>query len=279
MTFSNFQIFTIFISFLLAFIIALIWQFRDKNVDTKSNEESLSVLMSIFFWSAFLAFFLKLGLDLLKNYNFSLINTKSFFYFTLLLEELVKAFALVLWLEIAWKRFNEISDWVVYWVMSALWFIFFENIFYVLSSWYILFSTEYLSLFIQRNIFSFSAHLTIVLFSTLYAMSYIKSWRLKKWNRPKPWHFPTHFRLLWHWSVTIWFLYFLLSPIILIIKYITRKKPKLSIMLYWSFFISVILHITYDEFISIWWLFSILTLIVTAFIWFIIFRRFDKLDI
>lgn len=279
MIFSNLQIFTIFISFSFAFLLAIFWHYRDKVIDTKQNEESLSVLMSIFFWSAFLWFFLKLSLDLLRNFNFSFINNNNFFYFTLFLEELVKAVALIIWLEIAWKRFNEISDWVVYWVMSALWFIFFENIFYVLSSWYMLFSKEYFVLFLQRNIFSFSAHLTIVLFSTLYAMSYIKCWKLKKWNRPKPFYFITHLKLMWSWNIYVGFIYFLLSPIVLLINFITKNKPKLSIMLYWSFFLSVILHIIYDELVWFWWNFSILVLILTAFICFTIYRRFDKLDL
>ena len=95
MAFTNFQIITIFISFLLAFITAIFWQIRDKSIDNKENQESFATLMSVFFWSCLLGFFLKLILNFLYNINFIYYNAYWFTSFTLFLEEFVKAFAII----------------------------------------------------------------------------------------------------------------------------------------------------------------------------------------
>jgi len=176
-TFTNLQIWSVFLSFSTALILAILWQLRDKKVDWKwKNAESFAVLMSVFFWSAFLAFTLKLWLDFLKNIDFSLINTKWFQWLSIWMEEIVKIIALIIGLEIAWKRFNEISDWIIYWVFAVLWFLFFENIFYLLAYWdfeksmwnFIWYNT-------QRDIFSFWIHLSTLFFSTFYAIAYLKT--------------------------------------------------------------------------------------------------------
>ena len=267
-------------SFFLAFIIALFWQARDRSIDkSEKNQEQMHVLMSVFFWAAFLGFFLKLIFDLLYNLDYSFINSDLFYYFTIFLEELVKAIAIIIWLEMANKRFNEVSDWVIYWVFAALWFIFFENIFYVLSLETSAFKLSYFVLFFQKNVYWFSSHLIIVLFSTFYAISYLKSPTLAKWNRPKPWHVLSHIKLLWEGNLLIWFLYFILSPIIFIINIVRKTQARLSITLFWSFWFWVFIHIVYNLFLEFWGIYSLFVLVLASFLAFVLYRRFEKLDL
>lgn len=279
MVFTNFQILTIFTSFFLAFVIGLFWQGRDKLVDKdEKNREDLHVLMSVFFWSGILAFALKLVTDLFLNLNFWFVSSEWFFYLSLFFEEFVKATALIIWLELAKKQFNEVSDWVIYWVFAALGFIFFENILYVLT---ITNSpgVEYMTLFFQRNVFSFSAHLVIIIFSTFYAISYLKSPKMASGHRPKPWHLIEHLKLMWDENILIWIMYLLLSPIILLINLVRKTSAKFSIVLYWSFWLSVLVHILYDKLLESGWVYWFIALAGAAFIAFVLYKRFDKLDI
>lgn len=278
MVFTNFQIITIFSTFFTAVIMWLMWQFRDRKVDSENNQEIFSVLMSVFFWSAFLTFFLKLIFDLFTNLNFSFIEKEWFFYVSLWLEEFVKAFSIVMGLEIAQKRFDEVSDWVIYWVFSVLWFLFFENILYLISLEAI--SEDFVIMFIQRNIFTFSAHLSVILFSVFYAVAYLHSWRsCETVNRPWPLNIFAQVRCLWNWSYSKWILYFIFSPFIFISNLFKKNSSRLWIVLFWSFFCSIGLHILFDKLVVYWWIVTLITLITTWFAWFVLFKRFEKLDI
>jgi len=278
MSFTNFQILTIFTSFFLAFWIGLFWQGRDRSVDQDDNREDFNVLMSVFFWSWILAFCLKLITDLFLNFNFWFVDSQWYFYLSLFFEELVKAIALIIWLELAKKQFNEVSDWVIYWVFAALGFIFFENILYVLTvtdtAW-----ADFISLFVQRNVFSFSAHLVIIIFSTFYAISYLKSPKMKGKHRPKPWHLLEHIGLMWDWNMFIWLLYLLLSPVILLINLVRKTKAEFSIVLYWSFWVSVLVHILYDHLLELSWIYWFIALAWAGWAAFVLYRRFDRLDL
>ena len=265
MTFTNLQIWVIFLSFFTTIFLAILWQKRDQKSDkNKNNQEHFWVLMSVFFWSAFLAFTLKLWLDFLKNINFEYINTQFFWWFSIWMEEIVKISALIIWLEIAWKRFNEISDWVIYWVFAILWFLFFENIFYLLAYWDFATWVRDFAWFVwQRNIFSFWIHLSTLIFSVFYATAYL---RIKKTNnpgtqhnkkvpgfilsRPKPRNFYQQF----------------------------KTNKKLFFTLFWSFLATIFLHIWLDELMWLWWNFAFIWLVFSWFIWFLILRRFEKLD-
>lgn len=279
MFFSNFQIATIYLSFVIAFWIALFWRYKDNLVDSSNNRESFAVLMSVFFWSAFLAFGLHLLMNLLHNFKVDFINSEYFFVFSLLLEELVKATALIVWLEIAWKKFNEISDWVIYWVFAVLGFIFYENIIYIISLMNPDFNMQYLIYSFQRWYFSFGAHMSIMIFSFFYAVSYLKSSKLPVWMRPKPYYIFQHIKLMWDWSYYWGLAYFALSPIVLLINLISSRKEKLSIVLYWSFFLSFIVHVVYDWLLDYGWVYAFLALVTTWFTSFILYKRFEKLDV
>ena len=232
--------------------------------------------MSVFFWSAFWTFFLKLIFDLCINYNFWFIQKEWFIYVSLWFEEFVKALAIIIWLEIAQKRFDEVSDWVIYWVFSVLWFLFFENIFYLLTLES--FSRDFLIMFIQRNLFTFSAHLSVILFSTFYAIAYLHSSKKWKDSRPSPLNIFAQIKCLWNWDYLKWTLYFIFSPFIFLSNLFKKVSPKLWIVLFWALFWSIVLHILFDKFVVYGWIVTIITLIITWFIWFVLFRRFEKLD-
>lgn len=284
MTFTNLQIGTIFLSFSVAVILAILWQKRDKNSDPKSNQEHFWVLMSVFFWSAFLAFALKLWLDFLKNINFEYINTQWFSWISIWMEEIVKITALIVWLEIAWKRFNEISDWVIYWVFAILWFLFFENIFYLLAYWdFSSWMWDFAAFVWQRNSFSFAIHLSTIFFSFFYAQAYLNT-KKEDVSRPAPWQLFKQIKLLWKSSkweqrFFVWLWRFLISPITLLINIFTKFHPRLWVAIYWSFFFTVAIHILLDELMWIWGIYAWIWLIISWFIWFVLFRRFEKLDV
>lgn len=276
MVFTNFQIITIFLSFFSAIFIWILWQLKDRKVDKKKNQEIFWVLMSVFFWSAFWGFFLKLIFDLFRNYNFWFIQSEFFVYFSLWLEEFIKAFSIIIWLEMAQKRFDEVSDWVIYWVFSVLWFLFFENILYLLTLEE--FSKDFLIIFVKRNIFTFSAHLSVILFSTFYAIAYLHSTKTWCKSRPSPLNIFAHIKCLWNWNYFKWFFYFIFSPFIFIFNLFKKTLPRLWIVLFWSFFCSIFLHILFDELVVLWWKVTLTVLITTLFSWFVLFKRFQKLD-
>lgn len=285
MTFTNLQIGTIFLSFSVAVILAVLWQKRDEKKDKKSkNQEHFAVLMSVFFWSAFLAFALKLWLDFLKNINFEYINTQRFSWVSIWMEEIVKISALIIWLEIAWKRFNEVSDWVIYWVFSILWFLFFENIFYLLAYWdFSKWIWDFAWFVWQRNSFSFAIHLSTIFFWVFYAQAYLNTPK-QDISRPAPRQLFEQIKLLWKSSTWekrffVWLWRFLISPITLLINIFTRFHPRLWVAIYWSLFLTILIHIILDELMWFWWIYALFGLIISWSIWFILFKRFDKLDI
>jgi len=284
MTFTNLQIWVIFLSFFTTIFLAILWQKRDQKSDkNKNNQEHFWVLMSVFFWSAFLAFTLKLWLDFLKNINFEYINSQWFSWFSIWMEEIVKIFALIIWLNIAWKRFNEISDWVIYWVFAILWFLFFENIFYMLAYWdFATWMWNFAGFVWQRNSMSFAIHLSTLFFAIFYAKAYLSTQKTDK-SRPAPRQIISQIKLLWKnskWEerFLIWLWRMIISPFTLLANIFTKLHPRLWVALFWSFFITIILHIWLDELMWLWWGYAFFWLIFSWFIWWIIFKRFDKLD-
>ena len=285
MTFTNLQIWTILISFLTAVILAILWQKKDQQKDkNEKNQEHFIVLMSVFFWSAFLAFALKLWLDFLKNINFERINSTFFQWFSIWMEEIVKISALIIWLEIAWKRFNEISDWIIYWVFAILWFLFFENIFYMLAYWdFTKWVWDFAGFAWQRSIFSFSIHLSTLFFSFFYATTYLKTTK-QDIARPAPRQLIKQIKLLWkskNWELRfwVWLWRFLISPITLLANIFTKFHPRLWVAIYWSLFFTIAIHILLNELLWFWWVYAFVWLVFSCFAGWMIFRRFDKIDI
>lgn len=280
MNFTNFQISVILISFILTILIAFFWYKNDKKDSKKEEVEHLWVLISVFFWSAFLALWLKLSIDFLVNIEYFLVYKSYFEYITIWAEEVVKAVSIIVWLEIAGKRFDEISDWFIYWVFAILWFMFFENIFYILvyssKFWS---NSDLVSFIISRNLFPFFIHLSTIFFSIFYATAYLRTKNKENLSRPAPWHILSQIKLLWKWLFLKWFLLFLLSPFILLINIFKKYNPRFWIVIFWSFFMSIFLHILFNHLIWLWIEYLMMWI---SFFWIlavIIFRRFNKLSL
>ncbi|MCD5383001.1 PrsW family intramembrane metalloprotease [Candidatus Gracilibacteria bacterium] len=285
MTFTNLQIGTILISFLTAVILAILWQKKDQQKDkNEKNQEHFVVLMSVFFWSAFLAFALKLGLDFLKNINFERINSTFFQWFSIGMEEIVKISALIIGLEIAGKRFNEISDGIIYGVFAILGFLFFENIFYMLAYWDFAKGVwDFAGFAGQRSIFSFSIHLSTIFFSFFYATAYLKTTK-QDISRPAPRQLIKQIKLLGkskngelRFGVGLW--RFLISPITLLANIFTKFHPRLGVAIYGSLFFTIAIHILLNELLGFGGVYAFVGLVFSCFAGWMIFRRFDKMDI
>ena len=192
MHFSLFQSCIILSSFVFSIISILIWHYKDRS-SNKKNSEFLPTLISVFFWSAFLGLLMKIFLDvffLWEKTNF-LFSNNNFKYLTLLLEELVKAIGVIIGLEMANKRFNEISDGVIFGLMSAFGFIFFENILFL---WEATGTKEAIKIFLGRNILSYSAHVfSSVVFGFFYASAYLGKVLIRP-EKHKPYQI---FRSMW----------------------------------------------------------------------------------
>jgi len=286
--FTPTQIGITYLSFFTTFFIALWWHFRDKNsAKRQSDVESFPVLMSVFFWSAFLALMLKMFLDLGVYYIPKIMYKESTFIISLALEEFVKAVALIVGLNIAGKKFNEISDGVIYGVLAALGFMFFENIFYLLGLSPNIY--DFTLMFLGRNIFSFAAHLSIVIFGIFYATAYLRSEKLKrdlmkkeKKRRFAPYRLDIMLKSLWaKYSIFI-IIWIPLSPIILIyhILMAERSKVTMSEMLLGGFLFSVYFHIGYDYILKFNIpLLNTLSLSVVGILMVILFYFFPKLEV
>lgn len=208
MHFSFAQIVAILLPFLVALGIIRFWYVRDCQKSQNGQQEKLPTLISVFFWGAFGGLMLKLLIDTVYHFDSqNLILTTTWFYLvTIFLEEFIKAGALVIGLEIAGQRFDEISDGIVYGAMSALGFLFFENIFYLLET-----STtrEFWVVLSGRYLFTFSIHLlSTATFGLTYAKAYLgynkrlKAYK-KKFNvtdealpKPKPYDIFHHFKYI-----------------------------------------------------------------------------------
>ena len=280
MNFTNFQIWVIFLSFLISILIAIFWYKNDKKNSKKEEVEHLWVLISVFFWSAFLALWLKLIIDFLVNIDYFLIYKSYFEYITIAAEEVTKAIAIIVWLEIAAKRFNEISDWFIYWIFAILWFMFFENIFYILvysaQFWT---NMDLWSFIVSRNLFPFFIHLSTLFFSIFYATAYLRTKDKEDISRPAPWQILKQIKLLWKWCFLKWFIYFLLSPFILLINIFKKFETRLWIVIFWSFFVSIFLHILFDYLIILWIEYLMMWISLFWILAVIIFRRFNKINL
>ena len=161
-------------SFLLSLVSILLWYKRDQ-ISNQKQTEFLPTLISVFYWSAFLSLLMKIFLDLFFIWGeaWTLITSPYLNYFAIFLEEIIKATSIVIGLEMADKKFNEISDGIVFAAMSAFGFIFFENIIFL---WEIDNEAEIVTTFLGRNIFSYSAHLlSAIVFGFFYASAYLSS--------------------------------------------------------------------------------------------------------
>ncbi len=287
--FTPTQIGITFLSFSVAVFLAVWWYLRDKNVANKeSNVESFPVLMSLFFWSAFLALILKMILDLGVHYVPQMMQRESIFVITLALEEFIKAAALIIGLHIAGKKFNEVSDGVVYGVFAALGFIFFENIFYLLGLSPNIY--DFTIMFLGRNIFSFAAHLSIVIFGVFYANACMHSERLEKdlmeidrvHHLVAPYRVDMMFKSLWHKYSMFTIVWLIFSPFFLIYQMFIdhhRIKITMSEMLLGGFIFSVYVHVGYDYLLgfNISWL-NTLSLSAIGILMVLLFHFFPKLD-
>lgn len=288
MSFSPLQIGITFLSLLVTIFIALLWQDKDRKSENKQSDvESFPVLMSVFFWSAFGALSLKMLLDLGTYFYPALMQTHEMYLGTLLLEEFVKAFALVIGLDIAGKRFNETSDGVMYAVFAALGFIFFENILYLLTLSPNIY--DFIRVLLGRNIFSFTAHLSTVIFGVFYAGAYLhtseklkKKLKKRKEHRVKPYEIGKMLKFLWQKYSIFIILYIPFSPLLLIFQTIQGKNSHVTIseMLIGGFLMSVYVHIAYDLIldVNIAWL-NTLCLSIVGIVGVTLHHFFPQLDV
>lgn len=206
MHFSLSQIAAIIFPLIVAFVIILFWLRQDRKTKFEKNREKFITLISVFFWSAFGGLLLKLFLDTVFQFdaNQIIFGTMGFYLFSILLEEIIKDGSLVIGLELTESRFNEVSDGIIYGAMSALGFLFFENIFYLLETtnqldfWFVLSG---------RYFVSFGIHLlTTIIFGLTYARAYlgykkrlgIFRRKLKKTSKQMP--LPSPFAILYHFK-------------------------------------------------------------------------------
>lgn len=288
MTFSLLQIGVTFTSFFFVFLLALFWHNKDKNSEKKlSDVESFPVLMSVFFWSAFLALILKMSIDLIAFYIPSIIASQSFFIGTIFAEDFVKIFALLIGLNVAGKRFNEMSDGLMYSVFAALGFIFFENIMYLLSTNGNIY--DYILILLGRNIFSFTAHLAIIIFGLFYASAYLHSsssllqkLKKRKESRVKPYELGKMLKFLWKKYSLLVVVWIPFSPFVLLYQLINNKKTHITMseVFIGGFFMSVYVHLLYNYALAlnVSWL-NTLVLTVVGIIGVILFHYFPKLDL
>ncbi len=167
------QISAIIAPLIIALIIILLWYKRDCQTDQRENQENLATLISVFFWAAFGGLMLKLFIDTIYHFdnNQIFLSAGWFYVLTVLLEEIIKGGSLIVGLEMAEQKFNEISDGIVYGAMAALGFLFFENIFYLLSTNS---SAEFFNVLGVRYLSTFGIHLlTTSIFGLTYAKAYL----------------------------------------------------------------------------------------------------------
>lgn len=242
------QIAIITISFAGVFLIALFWYFKDKLHESKEKHvESFSVLMSVFFWSVVFAFIFKMALDLLGYYNPNgIYYTTWFMVLSLFLEEIVKIAALLMGIELAGKRFNELSDGVIYTVFAVLGFLFLENIIYLVPQADDF--KSFIEVFAGRNIFTFAMHLFTVIFGVFYAFAYLRSAKIQGGHRVRPEQITKQFKILWDDFGVKFFIWLPFSPFVTLWKFFNRGFKKITIpeMLWSGFLSSSYLHIGYD---------------------------------
>lgn len=259
MNFTPLQIGITFSSFFITLLIAWFWHKKDKQAENKASDvESFPVLMSVFFWAAFLMIAQKMLVDLGVYYSPSTMAHPAMKYIVVAGEEFVKVFALLVGLNIAGKRFNELSDGVMYAVFAALGFIFAENIFYLLSvdpNW-----GDFLITLMGRNIFSFGAHLSVIIFGMYYATAYLRTskeltsyLKKKKVSRIAPYNIFRILKFLFDKYHLFFIIYIPLSPFILFFQMIQKHKTHVTMseMLVGGFLSSVYLHALYNSLLGI----------------------------
>lgn len=167
------QITAILVPLLIAFVIILLWYKKDHEVDEKVNQEKLVTLISVFFWSAFGGLMLKLFIDTVFHFDTEnqILSAGWFLVFTVFLEEIIKGGSLIMGVELADQKFNEVSDGIIYGVMAALGFFFFENIFYLLNTSS---TQDFFAVLFGRYLSTFGIHLlSTSVFGLTYAKAYL----------------------------------------------------------------------------------------------------------
>lgn len=228
-------------------LFAFFWARRDtKAASRKAHVESFVVLMGVFC----IALVLASVLDVVGSDLFYMYPRKALF-----LEELVKIVALMLGLGFAGKRFNELSDGVIYAVFAALGFIFYENLTYIqpVLDYFNRGFTRAVLLIMGRSVFTFAAHLFTAFFGILYAFAYLRSSKTGGRSRVKPWQIFKHMKILlkqFGWVFLVWIPF---SPFTTLWKFFSRTVKRFSIPeLLWSgFFASAYLHIGYDAALAV----------------------------
>lgn len=104
-------------------------------------------------------------------------------------EEMVKAIALIIGIELSQRWFTQIVDGLIYGSAVALGFAFAENISYLLE--FATFDGEFVMLYLVRSLNTMVAHsLFTALFGFFYASAYLRKAVFTKKKREKPWlHF------------------------------------------------------------------------------------------
>lgn len=173
MHFDSSQLLAVIAPLVVALVVLLAWYIQDKKHDQESDQERLWVLMLIFGISAVWGFVLRSVLIFLGDIEVfrTMLQGSVFGVLVIFREEFIKATSLIFGLEIAGKRFNEVSDGVLYAVMAALGFVFVENIFYLFATQG---GLEFMQVLVGRFLVPLSIHfLTTIIFGLSYAVAYL----------------------------------------------------------------------------------------------------------
>jgi RsiW-degrading membrane proteinase PrsW (M82 family) len=262
--------------------IAWLWVRRDrKTAKKRSQREEFGVLLRVFLLAVFLTFVLRgLGTFAWWVLPYSFLSGGGFLVIGLFLEEFAKILAIVLGLELAGDRFNELSDGLMYAVFAALGFVFYENITYLLP---LVGGPEVFSaVFVGRNVFTFGAHVFTALFGVFYAFAYLYSKKHGSASRVKPWQVFRQLGILWKQFGVLFFVWLPVSPFVSLWKFFTKARKTLSIPeLLWSGVLgSFYLHFSYDVILqqnNHFW--SGVVLAVVGFAIYGIYRAFPRLKV
>lgn len=137
----------------------MFWRWYDYK-----RTEPLGLMVMAATWGAILTFFLKGFVDRCGMINISY----EFLFGVVFLEEAVKAFATVNTLESVRKKFDEVSDGIIYGVAVALGFVMVETIFYLNNV------PNFWGVYMGRLIYSMPAHMVFGgIFGLYYAQAYL----------------------------------------------------------------------------------------------------------
>jgi len=302
MHFSLSQIIAINVPLIIALIVVLFWYKRDSQTQFFQNKENLPTLISVFFWAAFGGLMLKLCIDMIYHFDHQSVILSSiwFYLFSIFIEEIIKGGSLIIGLEIAEKRFNEVSDGIIYGSMAALGFLFFENIFYLLNTTS---TSEFLRILTLRYFSTFGIHLlTTSVFGLTYAKGYLgykkrlKTYQAKYKIKDKDLKIPQPYDFFYHLKSILTIGNFFLNLIKLVTCYdlfkrifliLSKKEMFLlekdrfplfpSVFIVEGFLLGFYLHLTCNSLLQNQ-LFGWILLTIMPFFSFMVYLGFIRLD-